>query len=86
MGRELVDVVTNSTQTMPTCHALVSFWKAACSQSEQILVSDLAQYIGHLTEVHDYYTVEPLNKGHVGDNINSLVLSFVERLSSSWRL
>ena len=28
-------------------------------------------------------TVEPLNKGHVGDNINSFVLSFVERLSSS---
>ena len=31
-------------------------------------------------------TVEPLNKGHIGDNniiINSLVLSFVERLSSS---
>ena len=23
--------------------------------------------------------VEPLNKGHAGDNINSLVLSFVER-------
>ena len=31
-------------------------------------------------------TVEPLNKGHFGDNINSLVLSFVERLSSSRRL
>ena len=28
------------------------------------------------------YTVEPLNKGHVGDNVNSAVLSFVERLSS----
>ena len=28
------------------------------------------------------YTVEPLNKGHVGDNINSAVLSFIERLSS----
>ena len=24
-------------------------------------------------------TVEPLNKGHVGDNINSAVLSFIER-------
>ena len=32
------------------------------------------------------YTVECLNKGHVGDNINSLVLSFSERLSSSRRL
>ena len=32
------------------------------------------------------YTVDPPNKGHTGDNINSLVLSFVERLSSSWRL
>ena len=31
-------------------------------------------------------TVEPPNKGHVGDNINSLVLSFVERLSSPRRL
>lgn len=29
-------------------------------------------------------TVEPLNKGH--NNINSLILSFVERLSSSRRL
>ena len=27
-------------------------------------------------------TVEPLNKGHVGDNIYSAVLSFIERLSS----
>ena len=27
-------------------------------------------------------TVEPSNKGHFGDNINSDVLSFVERLSS----
>ena len=32
------------------------------------------------------YTVEPLNKGHVGDNINSHVLSFVERLFSSQKL
>ena len=28
------------------------------------------------------YTVEPPNKGHFGDNINSADLSFVERLSS----
>ena len=27
-------------------------------------------------------TVEPLNRGHVGDNINSAILSFIERLSS----
>ena len=27
-------------------------------------------------------TVEPPNKGHVGDNINSAVLSLIERLSS----
>ena len=27
-------------------------------------------------------TVKPLNKGHIGDNINSAVLSFIERLSS----
>ena len=27
-------------------------------------------------------TVKPPNKGHVGDNINSAVVSFVERLSS----
>ena len=32
------------------------------------------------------YTVEPPNKGHIGVNVNSLVLSFVERLSSSQRL
>ena len=33
---------------------------------------------------HMVYTVEPRapNKGHVGDNINSAVLSFVDRLSS----
>ena len=29
--------------------------------------------------------VEPLNKGHFGDNINSAVLFFMERLSSSQR-
>ena len=28
------------------------------------------------------YTVEPPNKGHVGNNINLIVLSFVKRLSS----
>ena len=27
-------------------------------------------------------TVESLNKGHIGDNINSVALSFIERLSS----
>ena len=32
-----------------------------------------------------WYIVEPPNKGQVGDNINSAVVSFVERLSSSWR-
>ena len=31
------------------------------------------------------YTVKPLNKGHVGDNINLHALSLVERLSSSRR-
>ena len=32
------------------------------------------------------YTVEPLNKGHVEDNdIDSLVLSFIEKLSSTQR-
>ena len=30
-------------------------------------------------------TMEPPNKGHFGDNINSAVLSFVERFSSSRR-
>ena len=30
-------------------------------------------------------TVKPLNKGHFGNNINSSLLSFVERLSSSRR-
>ena len=40
----------------------------------------------HNREMHGKYmhknTVEPPNKGHVGDNINSTVLSFIERLSS----
>ena len=31
-------------------------------------------------------TVEPLNKGHFGDNINFAVVSFVEKLSSLRRL
>ena len=31
---------------------------------------------------YDSNTVEPPNKGHFGDNINSDVVSFVERLSS----
>ena len=31
------------------------------------------------------HTVEPPNKGHVGNNLNLIVLSFVERLSSYWR-
>ena len=32
------------------------------------------------------YAMEPLNKGHVGDNnIDSLVLSFIEKLSSTQR-
>ena len=30
-------------------------------------------------------TVKPPNKGHFGNNINSSLLSFVERLSSSRR-
>ena len=30
--------------------------------------------------------MEPLNKGHFGDSTNSLVLSFVGKLSSSQRL
>jgi len=29
--------------------------------------------------------VEPPNKEHLGNNINSAVVSFVERLSFSWR-
>ena len=31
------------------------------------------------------HKLKPLNKGQIGDNINSAVLSFVERLSSSRR-
>ena len=27
--------------------------------------------------------MEPPNKGHIGDNINTAIVSFVERLSSS---
>ena len=35
-----------------------------------------------MTVLHNDYIVEPPNKGHFGDNINSAVLSFIERLSS----
>ena len=35
-----------------------------------------------MTAITVITTVEPLNKGHIGNNINSAVLSFVERLSS----
>ena len=31
-------------------------------------------------------TVKPLNKGHIGKSINSAVVSFAERLSSSQRV
>ena len=40
-----------------------------------------ARHYGGLLR-HSQCTVEPPNKGHIGDNINSTVLSFVERLSS----
>ena len=39
----------------------------------------------YITYMHRRYIVEPLNKGHFGTNINYAALSFVERLSSSWR-
>ena len=42
-------------------------------------------YIVCNTIVYNAYTVEPPNKGHVGDDINSAVVSFVEKLSSSRR-
>ena len=42
------------------------------------LVTSLSR---HVNSRH-MYTVEPLNKGHFGDNINSAVLSLIERLSS----
>ena len=35
-----------------------------------------------VNEMNSLFTVEPPNKGHVGDNINSAVVSFVVRLSS----
>ena len=35
--------------------------------------------------VHSTFIVKPPNKGHFGNNINSSLLSFVERLSSSRR-
>ena len=38
-----------------------------------------------ISKFRNLYTVEPPNKGHFGDSINSAVLSFVERLSSSRR-
>ena len=38
-----------------------------------------------IRKLYYIYTVEPPNKGHFGDNINSAVVSFVESLSSSRR-
>ena len=39
-----------------------------------------------VSQIYCYDTsVKPLNKGHFGDNINSAVLSFMERVSSSRR-
>ena len=53
-------------------------------------VSNILYVYFHITKsyIHNnytYHTVEPPNKGHVGDNINSAAVSFVERLSSLWR-
>ena len=45
------------------------------------VLDSLLYCILHCTYMH-VHTVEPPNKGHFGDNINSAVVSFVERLSS----
>ena len=45
------------------------------------VVDSLLYSILHCTYMH-VHTVEPPNKGDFGDNINSAVVSFVERLSS----
>ena len=70
-----------------------SMTMSLCSVSWIVLLIFMTHKIGHDVKINIviliatyYYTVEPLNKGHIGDNINSLVLSFVERLSSSRRL
>ena len=39
-------------------------------------------YIQWTCKHESLYTVGPLNKGHIEGNINSAVLSFIERLSS----
>ena len=55
---------------------------------EHIIIHDIVYvhvhvYVHTVVHVpHVLYTVEPPNKGHIGYNINSLVLSFVKRLSS----
>ena len=52
------------------------------------LRSGSTRRLGNLHEINKILkftliaTVEPPNKGHVGDNINSAVLSFIEKLSS----
>ena len=57
-----------------------------CTETARLIIIMIDLHV--IEGIHDYvlYTVQPPNKGHIGDNINSLDLSFVERLSSSRRL
>ena len=50
-----------------------------------LILIKLGFYSISLGDLIELSTVEPPNKGHFGDNINSAVGSFVERLSSLWR-
>ena len=60
-----------------------SLWVALSTWPSLARVSISIFFPMHSSLLNDnMITVEPPNKGHVGDNINSAVVSFVERLSS----
>ena len=55
------------------------------AESRKMISSKLVKDALGISKLYSHITVEPPNKGHVGDNNNSAVVSFVERLSSRRR-
>ena len=69
---------------------IITGYKIRCNNHLELLeclkiVNQAIQKAGKLRGTVLMNTFEPLNKGHLRNNINSAVVSFVERLSSSWR-
>ena len=55
------------------------------AESRKMISSKLVKDALGISKLYSHITVEPPNNGHVGDNNNSAVVSFVERLSSRRR-